>query len=102
MSTFATSGQPPTNGGGRPSGPPSCRVDLLLFARAREVAGTKHAAFDATTVGDVLDQARGRFGDGFAAVLDVSRVWVNGQPAVLGQPLSEGDEVAVLPPVSGG
>lgn len=102
MRTFDTSGQPPTNAGGGPDGSPSCRVDLLLFARAREVAGTRHAPFDARTVGDVLDQARARFGAEFAAVLAASRVWVNGQPAVSEQSLSEGDEVAVLPPVSGG
>ncbi|MBV9661098.1 MAG: MoaD/ThiS family protein, partial [Acidimicrobiales bacterium] len=50
----------------------------------------------------VLDQAAGHFGEAFAAVLEVSRVWVNGVPAHRSDVLSEGDEVAVLPPVSGG
>jgi molybdopterin converting factor small subunit len=37
-------------------------------------------------------------------VLDTSRVWINGdEPAEgLDTPLHDGDEVAVLPPVSGG
>lgn len=60
------------------------------------------ASFEGVTVDDVLDQARSRFGPGFAAVLEGSRVWVNGEPVPLSTPLSDDDEVAVLPPVSGG
>jgi molybdopterin converting factor small subunit len=35
-------------------------------------------------------------------VLATSRVWVNGEPAERATPVGDGDEVAVLPPVSGG
>lgn len=47
---------------------------------------------------------RARYGPGFAAVLDASRVWVNGDEPAAGSatPLRPGDELAVLPPVSGG
>jgi molybdopterin converting factor small subunit len=75
---------------------------LRLFASAREAAGTGRADIDAATVGDVLDEARVRFGEGFAAVLERSRVWRNGDPASLDDPVGPDDEVAVLPPVSGG
>lgn len=46
----------------------------------------------------------GRYGTEFAAVLARSRVWINGDEAPEGSAteLHEGDEVAVLPPVSGG
>ena len=46
----------------------------------------------------------GRYGTEFAAVLARSRVWINGDEAAEGPSteLHEGDEVAVLPPVSGG
>jgi sulfur-carrier protein len=77
-------------------------IRLLLFAAAREAARTREVGMTATTVGDVLDQARARFGPQFSSVLDVSRVWVNGEPADPETALSDGDEVAVLPPVSGG
>lgn len=77
-------------------------VRLLLFAAAREAAGTRQVDLTATTVDDALDQARARFGAAFSAVLDRSRVWVNGQPSEPSTALSDGDEVAVLPPVSGG
>jgi molybdopterin converting factor small subunit len=50
----------------------------------------------------VLDQARVRFGEHFAAVLDASRVWLNGEPTTDEASVGEGDTVAVLPPVSGG
>jgi molybdopterin converting factor small subunit len=75
---------------------------LRLFAGAREAAGTARDSFDAPTVGAVLDAARVRYGEGFAAVLERSRVWRNGEPAQLTDPVGLNDEVAVLPPVSGG
>jgi len=59
---------------------------------------------DGATVGALLDEAIGRYGDDFAAVLDTARVWVNGDEPADGPAttLREHDEVAVLPPVSGG
>ena len=77
-------------------------VVLRLFAAAREAAGTGRAEMTGMTVAEVLAEARDRYGDDFAKVLATSRVWVNGQPAHEDSPLSATDEVAVLPPVSGG
>jgi molybdopterin converting factor small subunit len=77
-------------------------VVLLLFAAAREAAGRRRDNVEAATVAEALDIARARYGKQFGAVLDRSRVWVNGEPAAVDRPLAEGDEVAVLPPVSGG
>jgi sulfur-carrier protein len=75
-----------------------------LFAAAREAAGAADVACEAERVGDLLDAARERFGADFSAVLDTSRVWINGSEPSSGATtvLREGDEVAVLPPVSGG
>jgi molybdopterin converting factor small subunit len=55
-------------------------------------------------LGALLAAARERYGDEFGAVLDGSRVWVNGDEPAAGDAtaLEDGDEVAVLPPVSGG
>ncbi|MGH9188325.1 MAG: MoaD/ThiS family protein [Acidimicrobiales bacterium] len=75
---------------------------LRLFASAREAAGTRRDTMPGSTVAEVLEAARARYGSGFAALLDTCRVWVNGEPASPDQPVGEGDEVAVLPPVSGG
>jgi molybdopterin converting factor small subunit len=50
----------------------------------------------------VLEEARARFGVHFAAVLDASRVWLNGEPTTEDASVGDGDTVAVLPPVSGG
>jgi sulfur-carrier protein len=79
-------------------------VRLRLFAAAREAAGRGSDSFEAATVAEALDHARATYGPDFAAVLGTARVWVNGDepprgPATL---LRDGDEVAVLPPVSGG
>lgn len=75
---------------------------LRLFAQVREAAGTGRDVVDGVTVDDVLAGARARYGDGFSALLPACRVWVNGEPAHGDDPVGEGDEVAVLPPVSGG
>lgn len=75
---------------------------IRLFAGAREAAGTDRDTLPGRTVGAVLDAAVERFGDGFAAVLPSCRIWVNGEPAERPDPVADADEVAVLPPVSGG
>ena len=75
---------------------------LRLFASAREAAGVNRAVFDAATVDDVLRQATEQFGPTFASVLTICRVWVNGEPADATTAVTDRDEVAVLPPVSGG
>lgn len=77
-------------------------VRLRLFAQARDAAGTGHVDLPGATVDEVLDVARQRYGAPFVRILDQSRVWVNGEPAAPGQQVDAGDEVAVLPPVSGG
>ena len=75
---------------------------LRLFASAREAAGTDKATVTEATVGEILDAARARYGEQFAAVLASSRVWLNGDPTTDDAVVGERDEVAVLPPVSGG
>ena len=75
---------------------------LRLFAAAREAAGTGRAEVEGDTVGEVIDAACEKFGPKFAAVVVKSRVWRNGEPAGADVAVSAADEVAVLPPVSGG
>ena len=75
---------------------------LRLFAAAREAAGTGRDELAGATVAEVLDAAVARYGPAFADVLETCRVWVNGEPATGPDPVRATDEVAVLPPVSGG
>ena len=75
---------------------------IRLFASAREAAGTGRDVVDGHTVEEVLAAATVRYGEGFANVLSTSRVWLNGEPAEGSSPVEDTDEVAVLPPVSGG
>lgn len=75
---------------------------VRLFASARDAAGTGRDTIPGATVGDVLTAARARYGEVFSTVLDGSRVWLNGEPATDDEAVADGDEVAVLPPVSGG
>ncbi len=75
---------------------------LRLFAQAREAAGTGRIEVADGTVESVLREAQATFGDQFAAVVAASQVWVNGTPADGSTPVGPEDELAVLPPVSGG
>jgi sulfur-carrier protein len=75
---------------------------LRLFAQAREAAGNARDTIDGATVDEVLAAARARYGEGFAALLPNCRIWLNGEPAHGDDPVTADDEVAVLPPVSGG
>ena len=75
---------------------------LLLFAAAREAAGTGREELDGATVGEVLAAACARHGELFVRVLASSKVWRNGEPTTDDEAVGPDDEVAVLPPVSGG
>ena len=54
------------------------------------------------TVGDVLDAAVERYGERLGEVIGVSAIWLNGEAATRDMAAGADDEVAVLPPVSGG
>jgi molybdopterin synthase catalytic subunit len=57
---------------------------------------------DGATVRDVLAAATEKYGAEFASLLPSCRVWVNGESADFDQTVDDDDEVAILPPVSGG
>lgn len=75
---------------------------LRLFAHVREAAGIGRDEVPGATVDQVLAAAAERYGPAFAEQLQICRVWLNGEPVTGGEPVADGDEVAVLPPVSGG
>jgi len=77
-------------------------AQVRLFASMREAAGRSHDELPGATVADVLDAAVARYGSDFEERLQQCRVWVNGEPVAADSPVADGDEVAVLPPVSGG
>lgn len=77
-------------------------VVLRLFASAREAAGTGRDVVPGETVGEVIMAARDRYGAAFVEVLEHCQIWRNGEPSDPADPVTDADEVAVLPPVSGG
>ncbi len=77
-------------------------AELRLFGPARQQAGTDTAVVPGHSVGEVLDAAVARFGPGLDGIIASARIWVNGEAAVREDPVADGDEVAILPPVSGG
>ena len=75
---------------------------LRLFASVRQAAGVASATIPGATVGDVLAAASERFGPAFEEHLRGCRIWRNGEPAEPSDPVGADDEIAALPPVSGG
>lgn len=75
---------------------------VRLFANLRETAGSGCIDLPGRTVAEVLDAAVARFGSDFAAGLGVANVWVNGEGATRATQVGEADEIALIPPVSGG
>ncbi len=75
---------------------------LRLFAGLRQAAGTGEVELDGGSVGEILTEAAAVYGPDFERGLANAKVWVNGEPADDATPVMPGDEVALLPPVSGG
>jgi MoaD family protein len=77
-------------------------VKVRLFAALREAAGASEVETAGKTAGEVVDALSARFGERFANIAAVGSIVVNGERAARDTPVAEGDEVAILPPVSGG
>ncbi len=80
------------------------RVTVLLFARLRDIAGEAQLARElapGATIGDVWRQLAGEFPELSAYERSISSA-VNADYARMDHRVHDGDEVAFLPPVSGG
>lgn len=79
-------------------------VTIRLFARLRELAGTGELTREVPDAATVHDVWRQLVAD-LPALADYERSLscaVNAEYARLASPVSDGDEIAFLPPVSGG
>ena len=80
------------------------RVTVRLFARLRDVAGASELARDlppGATIGDVWRELAREFPEFAGYERSISSA-INADYARMDQVIGEGDEVAFLPPVSGG
>jgi molybdopterin converting factor small subunit len=78
-------------------------VNVRLFAALRELAGdARFVQAEGRTVGEVVATLSERYGERFASVARAGSVVVDGERASDARPLAGGEDVALLPPVSGG
>ena len=77
-------------------------ANLRLFGPAREAAGVARDVVPGQTVAEVLDIAEERYGATFTEIVAISGVWLNGESATPETAVTDQDEVAIIPPVSGG
>ena len=66
------------------------------------MAGHSRIEVDGATVKEIIDGAGSRFGADFRAASRSAAIWRNGDPVELDDPVDEHDELALIPPVSGG
>jgi len=79
-------------------------IEVLLFAQARDALGSDRTAVavDAATTVGALKARLGEEHPALAALVARSRLAVNRAFASDDDPVAPGDEVALIPPVSGG
>src|SRR3970040_699960 len=80
------------------------RIQVKLFAAAREIVGHGEVAIElkeGSTVGDLMEVIFSRF-PGLKGMAGSLVFAVNRELAERGVGLQDGDEVGVIPPVSGG
>ena len=79
------------------------RVTSLFFASYRDLVGAEEIVLDlpeGSTVSQLVEQVRSR--PGADALPETPAVAVNREYASIDKVLSDGDEVAFIPPVAGG
>ena len=79
-------------------------VEVLLFGAAADRAGTRRVRLEveeSTTLAEVWPLLAERY-PGLSSMRDTLAFAVNGEYAKMDGRVNPGDEVAVLPPVSGG
>jgi molybdopterin synthase sulfur carrier subunit len=77
-------------------------IRVRLFASLREIAGSSETEATGRTVGELADHLSEQHGERFAKIVAASSFVVNGERAARSWTVADGDEVAILPPVSGG
>jgi MoaD family protein len=77
-------------------------VKVRLFAALRDLAGSSEVEAEGSTVGEVVEVLAARFGERFEAVARSGSVIVDGERAGADRAVAGGEEIALLPPVSGG
>ena len=83
-------------------------MKVRMFASLRELAGASVVDVEANTVGGVITAMSERYGAEFDRLITSGSVVVNGDRIAPGdatastRALTDDDEIALLPPVSGG
>jgi molybdopterin converting factor small subunit len=77
-------------------------VRIRLFAALRELAASSEVEAEGATVGEVVDALAARYGERFGTIARAGSVVVDGERAGAERALAGDEQVALLPPVSGG
>ena len=89
------------------------KVTVRMFATIREASGDSECILDASDIQDLMDELARRYGGRVSEVIEAWRrdserlvLLLNGRSVLPGRSketaLTEGDEISIFPPVSGG
>ena len=78
-------------------------TQVRLFAAAADAAGTATEDVSVATLGDLIEELNGRYGEQFAAVADRCSVLVDGRAVTdAAESLADARVIDILPPFAGG
>lgn len=77
-------------------------VKVRLFASLRELAGSNEVEVEGASVGELVEALSRRYGERFERIARAGSVVVDGERAAPEARLTGAEQVALLPPVSGG
>ena len=77
-------------------------ANVRFFGLLVDLTGTRHATIAAPSIDGIVDACIDRYGPAFAGALATCAIWVNGDEVDPTRPVEADDEVAFLPPLSGG
>jgi molybdopterin converting factor small subunit len=75
---------------------------VKFFAQMRDLTGCRSAVMHSRTIDALIDEGGAIYGPGFISLAASCAVWVNGATVPHDWVFSDDDEVAFLPPMSGG
>jgi molybdopterin converting factor small subunit len=75
---------------------------VKFFAQMRDLTGCRSGVMHSRTIDALIDEGGAMYGSEFISLAASCAVWVNGEMVPHDWEVSDDDEVAFLPPISGG
>jgi molybdopterin converting factor small subunit len=75
---------------------------VVFFAQMRDLTGVRNVVMRSKTIEALINEGGAIYGADFVCLATSCAIWVNGETVGRDWAISDDDEVAFLPPISGG